>query len=1197
MQKKAFYLQILMEVLLITTLAGLLLALLLPILQVGAGSSPVLLWQGFLLALLVSPLLAWRAIGFQPPQSGKTAPSATPNINLVSCAILLAGLLLTAAGTRELDKRITKEASARYDKLHERLVAEVERRFALPEYGLRGAANAIAASDGKVLTPERFQAYIQGMSLKTAFPGVIGFGLIDAVPASELARYQQLQQQQAPQFRIRAASEQPLHYIVRHIEPRSDNRDMWGRDLSAHPVGLAALQLAQHREGVTMSGVMDYRRRSQTYPGYMILLHLPPQITAGSGMPAGTRPVFVYSAVSLQMLMSGITDVTEQQLDFELYDSPLPTPGTLVFDADNHLNSRAGADGNAERSFQREQRLSVGSRTLTLRSSSSLHFEASLQRTSVWMVGGMGMIISVLAALSSGLLMRNQRRAQQLAASMTRDLAVLAKVAQHTTNAIVITDQQRHISWVNEGFTRLTGYTLEEVRGCAPGKLLQTADTDQETIRRISEALSARQPFKGNILNRSKSGREYWVAMEIQPLLDEHQQLEGFMAIETDISLQVATEAELHRALLEARTIRDIIQQHFIVSIADPQGCITRVNQAFINISGYQQHELLGRNHRILNAGVHEPSFWRDMWTTLLNGQAWRGEVCNRHKNGSQYWVDSIIVPFHNPQGQIEQYVSIRRDITASKRHEASLQEAKQQAEQANLAKSRFLANMSHEIRTPMNAILGLLQLLQRTRLDAEQQEYAEKTSAAARSLLGLLNDILDFSKIEAGKMTLDLQPFSLDPLLRSLSVILSANRQDKAVEIVFDIPTRLPERLLGDAMRLQQVLTNLASNALKFTEQGEVIISLHPVAQHDQQLSLQFSVRDTGIGISRDLHDKLFHSFSQAESSTTRRFGGTGLGLAISQRIVQQMGSEIQLQSEPGQGSCFSFTLSLPIVAPAPASSLSTMTVWLVESHPATRQAVSGLCQSLGWQTHSLADGHALQAAIAAATSNTPPCQLALIDSQLPDIDSWQACQQLKAHYPELNIILLTAQPQQRHPPPGSEAPSPVAAYLVKPLTADMLQEAAIALQHSQLPPQAPDADASTPALSLAGLRLLLVEDNATNRLVAKGLLGKDGATIDIAENGAEAVAAVAKMQPAYDAVLMDLQMPVMDGISATHEIRYTLGMTRLPIIAMTANAMASDRELCLAAGMTDHIGKPFVLAELRALLLKHIAAARAQP
>ena len=1199
MQKKTFYLLVLMEILLLFALAVVALALLLTLLQ--TSPSQPLQWLAGLLAI---SLMASLVVGI-PLRRRAQLPPRQRQLRAISLGVLLLGLLLTVAGIRELDKRITKEAAARYDKLHERLVAEVLRRFTLPEYGLRGAADAIAAGDGILLDGDHFRRYFQSLDLKTSFPGVRGFGFIEAVPDSALAAYQQRQQRQAPRFQLRDRSKEALHYIVRHIEPQADNREAWGLDLSANPVAQSALQQALSRGTSTMSGVITFQRQGRAYPGYLLLTPVlrQPAALLDAGQRQAALLGFMYSPVSLDALMQGIADATEQQLDFELYDSPLPSSGSLVFDADRH--TQIMAEPVPARSFLREQRLQIGGRTLTLRSSSSSSFEASIQRTSVWVVGLMGLTMSLLAALSCWLLLRNQQRAEQQAASMTRELDLLAKVARHTTNAIIITDHQRRISWVNEGFTRLSGYTLEEVRGQQPGQLLQTEHTDQQTVRRIRTALAALQPFRGNILNRSKSGREYWVAMEIQPLLDEQQQLEGYMAIESDISLQVAIEADLHSALLEARTIRDIIQQHFIVSIADPDGRITSINQAFAEVSGYSQQELLGKNHRILNAGVHDSHFWQQMWQTLGNGQTWRGEVCNRRKDGTLYWVDSIIVPFLNTRGEIERYVSVRRDITASKKHEASLQEAKHQAEQANQAKSRFLANMSHEIRTPMNAILGLLQLLQHTGLAPEQQDYADKTEAAARSLLGLLNDILDFSKVEAGKMTLDLQPFSLEQLMRNLSVILSATSLNRPLEIVFDIAPDLPERLQGDAMRLQQVLTNLASNAIKFTEQGEVVVSIRTTARTAQHVTLQFSVRDTGIGISRELHAKLFHSFSQAESSTTRRFGGTGLGLAISQRIVQLMGGEIELDSQPGKGSCFSFTLTLPVVDnPAPASSGVPLRVLVIDDNPVAREAIRHMTQSLGWQADVLGSGAEVQQLLGKLQDHPLPYQLALVDWQMPGMDGWQTSHLLKRHNPALAIVMVTAHSRDMLATRDEHDRRMLDGFLVKPLTANMLLETASRLPLQQVPPPpratgepANDAanPATPPARPLDGLRLLLVEDNATNRLVAKGLLSKEGATIDVAENGALAVAAVAQMSPRYDAVLMDLQMPVMDGLSASREIRQTLGEHRLPIIAMTANAMASDRESCLAAGMNDHIGKPFAIAELRDMLLRHIAAAQA--
>ncbi len=404
-------------------------------------------------------------------------------------------------------------------------------------------------------------------------------------------------------------------------------------------------------------------------------------------------------------------------------------------------------------------------------------------------------------------------------------------------------------------------------------------------------------------------------------------------------------------------------------------------------------------------------------------------------------------------QGYNEHLVTLE----AQKQASADLLQARQAAEAASRAKSEFLANMSHEIRTPMNAILGLLALTQSTPLDARQQDYLNKTEGAAKSLLGLINDILDFSKIEAGKMTLDPRPFSVQRLLDELAVVLAANLRSKPVEIRFELAPDVPAHLLGDDMRLQQVLINLAGNAIKFTDAGEVVVAVRALSQDEHEAVLAFSVRDTGIGIAPEQQSHIFGHFSQAESSTTRRFGGSGLGLAISKRIVELMGGELSLQSVLGRGSTFAFVLRLPKAEPAPAMAAA----------PASRESGS------------------------------------------------------------------------------------------KPRR-------------------------------LQGLRILLVEDNKINQMVADGLLSGEGAQVTVAANGQLGVEAVFQQPGAFDLVLMDVQMPVMDGYEATRTIRKHPAFAQLPIIAMTANAMAEDRAACLQAGMNDHVGKPFELNQLVQLLLR---------
>ena len=522
------------------------------------------------------------------------------------------------------------------------------------------------------------------------------------------------------------------------------------------------------------------------------------------------------------------------------------------------------------------------------------------------------------------------------------------------------------------------------------------------------------------------------------------------------------------------------------------------------------------------------------------------------------------------------------------------VRQAKESAERADRAKSQFLANMSHEIRTPLNAVLGMLQLMQSTTLTPRQTDYVAKTESAARSLLLLLNDILDFSKVEADMMTLDPRRFHVDRLLRDLSVILSAGVGAKPLEVVFDVDPALPRELIGDDMRLQQVLINLGGNAIKFTDQGEVVIRLRQLERGPDQALIEFSVTDTGIGIAAEQQAQVFSGFTQAEASTTRRFGGTGLGLAISQRLVGLMGGRIALESSPGKGSSFRFTIPLPIPEtrqaqpPAPGRRAG-LRILVVDDNAAARGALARMADSLGWQIETAANGSEALALARRAGEQGRSYDAAFVDWQMPGMDGWETGVRLRASAegggPRL-IMLVTAHGRETLARHDDRDETLLAGFLVKPVTASMMLDA---VEHAGM------ADALEPAGAapgrarrLEGLRLLVVEDNANNRQVAQELLLNEGAVVELADNGERGVAAVLAASPPFDAVLMDIQMPVMDGYTATARIRAESRFAGLPIIAMTANALASDRAACLAAGMDDHIGKPFELADLVATLLR---------
>lgn len=544
--------------------------------------------------------------------------------------------------------------------------------------------------------------------------------------------------------------------------------------------------------------------------------------------------------------------------------------------------------------------------------------------------------------------------------------------------------------------------------------------------------------------------------------------------------------------------------------------------------------------------------------------------------------------------GNIIKVTGINRDITHQQELETSLREAKQQADSSSAAKSAFLANMSHEIRTPLNAVLGMLHLVQGTHLSQRQLDYIQKAYGASQSLLGLLNDILDYSKIEAGKLQLDLHPLELELLMCDLAVVLSGNNEQKNVEVMFDLDPALPEVLIGDSQRLQQILINLAGNALKFTAKGNVIVSVRQLERSKERVKIRIAVSDTGIGISDEQLTRLFEGFSQAEASTSRRYGGTGLGLVISTRLITLMGGELQVETRVGKGSRFWFDLEFGIADQAPLSAACAVVekklhILVVDDNAVARELLVQMSAELGWTAEAANDGNQALACIKAADAQGKPFDLILMDLLMPGMDGLKVAKLVRDCAGDVRpplVVMVTAHGLKTLADSEYGVDKPYAAFLTKPVTPKQLA-ATIARVFSGAPasPIKPDYHASK---RLQGLRLLVVEDNALNRQVAQELLTGEGAEVSLAEGGQQGIDSVVGPQArVFDAVLMDVQMPGIDGLEATRLIRQDARFTELPIIAMTANVSTADREVCLSAGMSDHIGKPIDLEKMVASLL----------
>ncbi|QNM98767.1 PAS domain S-box protein [Chitinimonas koreensis] len=593
----------------------------------------------------------------------------------------------------------------------------------------------------------------------------------------------------------------------------------------------------------------------------------------------------------------------------------------------------------------------------------------------------------------------------------------------------------------------------------------------------------------------------------------------------------------------------------------------------------------------------HVPEAQRERYCNLIRElDSQRREVEFEHDvvlAGSVRCVYSYSLPSQLPDGRWV-WNGFWMDVTEIKRQENALREARDNAEEATRAKSMFLANMSHEIRTPMNAIIGMSHLALRTDLQPKQRDYVQKIHNAGNALLGIINDILDFSKIEADKLDMETVDFDLDDVLANVATVTASKAQDKNLEYLFDVPAGLPRALRGDPLRLGQVLINLVNNAVKFTERGEVHLSARLLTEEAGHVQLQFCVRDTGIGMTPEQAGRLFQAFTQADGSTTRKFGGTGLGLSISKRLVEMMDGRIWVESEAGVGSRFLFTCRLATGqatdrhARVLPDALNGLRVLIVDDNPVARDILVDAFEGLPMRVAAVDGGEAAFERLLAANE---PFQLLLADGQMPGMSGIELASRAQAELPAPPRVVMVSAFGHEAVRSAAEAAG-VDAFLQKPISRSTLIDTLVELF-------APDQAEAGP-IHRAGriprfeaARVLLTEDNEINQQIALELLESAGLEVDIANNGREAVERLARHAPDhYDLVFMDLQMPVMDGHEATLTIRADLRYAALPIIAMTAHAMLEERARCLEEGMNDHISKPIDPAALYALLAQWLAA-----
>ncbi len=673
--------------------------------------------------------------------------------------------------------------------------------------------------------------------------------------------------------------------------------------------------------------------------------------------------------------------------------------------------------------------------------------------------------------------------------------------------------------------------------------------------------------------------------------------------LEMEVHERRRAETNLQNSLKELEDLNFAMDQHCIVARTDRRGRITFVNEKFCSISKYGKEELLGKDHRIVNSKHHPKEFIEGLWRTISSGNVWKGEIKNRTKQEEEYWVDTTIVPFRDAEGKPIQYIAIRSDITALKRIQEDLLKAKDAAEAASQAKSEFLANMSHEIRTPLNGVMGMTDLALDTQLTPEQREYLETVKMSGDSLLTVINDILDFSKIEAGKIDLEDVDFNLRDNLESTLKTLAVRADQKGLELLCEVAPEVPDVVRGDSVRLRQIVVNLVGNAIKFTDSGEIAVKVQVESKEGKDCMCRFTVVDTGIGIPENKRDVIFDPFSQADTSTTRKYGGTGLGLTISTRLVRMMGGKIWVESEVGRGSQFHFTVRLgaadakevKVGTIAPPEILRDVRVLVVDDNNTNCRILEGMLVRWQMKPTSVNGGAAALEQLSEARKGGHPFGLILTDMHMPDMDGFALIEAIRKR-PELataTIMMLTSAGHRGDAARCQELG--VAAYLLKPIRQSELREAIARVlgakeQEGAIPliTRFSLQDAREPG---ASLKVLLAEDNLVNQRLAVRLLEKRGHHVVVAGTGLEALKALEK--ESFDLVLMDMQMPEMDGFEATAAIRENEKRSGLhqQVVALTAHAMKGDREKCLAAGMDGYLTKPIRPQELDQFLESYVA------
>lgn len=1015
--------------------------------------------------------------------------------------ILALCICTTLAVWRKMLDQEARYIKIQFDEQVERSITGIARTLDGYVECLLAARAMIAASEQ--VNPDEFKTYVNMLDSRNYLPGMLRMGLIERVTADELDTFiERMRTDQLEDFEITPPGHRDEYWVLSHIEPIHMADDLRGLDTRTDSARRAALERSRDTNEATFSSTINLPSRGDA--ARVILLVLP--IYGRGESPEGIEERrarcigWIGLSIDPEKFLAAIPAFEEQFLACALIDSAEDQDtllkGTRLDESDS------GHKGLVTR---RPLKLAGRSWIMEFKALPGFAWEEGDRRAPSFALG-MGLLASLLISTIVWSLSTTRARAEHIARTMTTALQAsesearkLALVASRTSNSVVITDAEGRIEWVNEGFTRVTGYELAEALGRRPGSFLQGPRTDPATIAYMRRQISRGEGFQTEIINYAKDGREYWIEAEVQPIRNESGQLVNFMAIQNEITDRKRSEQALRESERRFRTLIANIPEAVYRCAYDEFRRMEFLSHSIKDLCGYPSEEFIGgrvRNFRDIIHPEDRARAERTIHEAVRRREPYFQEFRIIHRNGEIRWASEKGQAVYDEFGKVLWLDGALGDATLRKQAEQelreynaalvrayrALEEANRRTEAATRAKSEFLANMSHEIRTPMTAILGYTDILiDEYTPDSTEHKTLSTIKRNGHHLLEIINDILDISKIEAGKLTIEHVPCSVLQLLHEVRTLMKVRADIKQLPITIACEGRIAEHIRTDPTRLRQILINLVGNAIKFTEKGGVSMVARLVRGKGDAGWIEIDVSDTGIGLAPDQMDGLFEAFTQADSSMTRRFGGTGLGLAVSKRLAEMLGGDIRVRSVPGEGSTFTVSIA------------------------------------------------------------TGP-----IDG-VPMID-------------------LSVQPEIKF---GDDAAS--------------------------MSPPAAAGRCSTP---LAGRRLLLVEDGVDNQRLITRILDKAGANVTVAVNGRVAVeivsptksAAKSNLNDSFDLILMDMQMPEMDGYEATRKLR-ELGYTR-PIVALTAHAMSDDRDKCLAAGCDEYLAKPINQGVLIGCIAAQIAS-----